>query len=118
MNRKLAATYMIGYTVEKVVAHDQGFEIQFGKDRSIFSPEGATPQVNGLTLANVAYSEDTSETTLTFSGGVEVYLDPQTYSVTHPSVGTVFPERGDEEPSSLPPDPSSDRVADGPEDLS
>ena len=115
MVRKRAATYFIGYPVEKVVSHKDGFEIHFIHGSIVSHEAGLVPTwAKGSTLNDVHYSEDESATTLVFAGGSTVVLDAKSYSVTHPSTGTIYPER-DEEQSSLPPDPSDERVADGPE---
>ena len=116
MQRKLAATYFIGYEVVGVATQSGGWTIDFGHG-SIGYHEGkvAVPlYVKGATLRNVTYAD--GKMALIFSTGV-VSLGSESYTVTHPSCGTIWPEVDQEIPDALPRDPSPLRVVDGPEQM-
>jgi hypothetical protein len=79
------------------------------------------PAVVGMSLASVTLSE--TDTKMFFGpddeqGTVVVELDPINYSISAPDAEgpPVFPQRADEMSAekTLPPDPSSERIKDGP----
>jgi len=111
---ELMATYFIQYPVERVTGSDGDWTIEFEGGGKIHCTDGDKPDVKGRGLVNVLY--DAERTTLVFTGDRRVLMPPTEYTVSHPrhtQGEEVYPQRPvEEEPP--PPDPSAERVADGP----
>lgn len=94
-----AATYFNGYTCTRVTGDADGFSIVFGDGAAKGAIESNAPGevpgfVNASTLRSVDYGDDDATVTvLDFGRDRLVALDKQSYSVTHPACGTVYPER-------------------------
>jgi len=74
-------------------------------------------ELEGKVLANVILSEMDTRLMFTDEGGAreEIVLTPTDYTVGTPQTGEYYPQRP-VELQELPPDPSEERVADGPEE--
>lgn len=114
---EMMATYFAQYPVEKVSGTTDDWTIHFeggGAIRCLSA--GDKPDVKDRALVNVLY--DPQNTTFVFTGDVRVQVPATEYTVTHPTHTKgeeVYPQRP-VEAAAVPPDPSADRVADGPEE--
>lgn len=109
-------TYFVQRQVVKVTRLASGFRAAFDHGH-VDVLDGGVPMIaGGMALAQVVANDD-GTTTITFASNMSGSVDVVTgdYVVEHPRAGTVTSSDVPEDPV-LPPDPSSERVVDGPED--